>query len=83
MTAPSRTLGTTERPDLDSLTSPALAWEGTVGLCCHLEGDGSTAARNEDSPWGTWGSPHLSDSHPGASLQQLFPGNGLGEDLPF
>lgn len=46
---PSRTLGI-KKPDPDLLTSPALARKGTVGMCCHLQEEGSTAARNQDSP---------------------------------
>lgn len=75
----------TEGPNLASPSSPARPREGTVGLCCHLEGGGSTAATDRDSPWGTSRSALLSLSVPcpGASLQQLLPRNGLGEDLPF
>lgn len=48
-TVPEQEAGDTrERPSLDSATSPGLEREGTVGLCCHLEGDGSTAAMNQD-----------------------------------
>lgn len=36
------------RPNLDSAANPELVSECTVGLCCHLEGDGSAAAMSQD-----------------------------------
>lgn len=60
LAALSRMLGMNEGPNLTHPQAQRGPREGTVGLCCHLEGGGSTAAMNWDSPWGTSRSPLLS-----------------------
>lgn len=59
MTVPRQDTGINQRPN------PMLSGEGTVGLCCHLEGTGHTAA-NQDRPRG----PSTSPSFPFQPLQE-------------
>ena len=81
MTAPRQEVVINKRLNQDSATSQVLVWEGSVGLCCHLEGTMWQWTRTGPEAPGH----HFSSSVLclGASLKQLFPGNGLGEDFPF